>query len=593
MKNLKIRTKLIVSFGTLLLLSLVISVMTLNSIRTIQKGTDVIATSTLSNTECIWEMRRNLASSQRYALMAFAEEVISQIPDHLTIMAEDVERYKTLLQQCKQNDTIDQTKVQALETLFNQETLPREQMVSLLKQGTDEAARQAFIIFEEQYKPLQSEQGKLLMQIRDDQFAFAAQRNESAHDIYVGTQIFGVATAILLTLCCIFLALKLMQYIMLPLHEIQDATSALAAGDFSKELSYNSRDEFGETCQSIQTSFTELKRIISGITTNFAYMANGNFAFDGRANFPGEMAQIEQSGGVLLDKLNAFLHEIKSSADQIRAGSDQVASGAQSLAQGATEQASSIQELSASLSDVSNNVQTNAENSQKANTLAMTSGEVAQATLRDMQDMLEAMGKISMSSESIRKVIKVIDDITFQTNILSLNAAVEAARAGIAGKGFAVVADEVRNLAQKSSESAKEITALIESTIDSVNQGEQIAQKTSTAFNDLTVKIKEVVSTVNDIAIASQEQAETIQQITQGVDQISAVVQTNSATSEESAAASEQLSSQANVLTGLVGQFKLRPEVDLLAAHSMPATEASHAMPSMPSSSSVSPFDKY
>lgn len=590
MKNLKIKSKLIVSFGILLVLSLVISGLCLSSVQRIQKETNTLATTTLSNTECIWEMRRNLISAQRYALMALADEDPTQIAEYLNHTLQDVERNNVLLEQCKQNNSLDQSKIQNLESLFQQETDPRNRMIALLKDGSDVSNQQAFEIFENEYNPLQGQQASLLMQICDDQSQFAQNRVDFSQKIYHVTQIWGIAMAVLLCIICIVLVLRLMQYIIIPLHQIRDATSLLVQGDFSKELSYDSRDEFGETCRSIQASFVELKRIISIITSNFHKMADGDFGFDGRANFPGEMGEIEREGGVLLNNLNTFMYEIKSSVDQIRAGSDQIASGAQALAQGATEQASSIQELSASLGDVSANVHTNAENSKKANMLAMTSGEVAESTLHDMQNMLEAMDRISMSSESIRKVIKVIDDITFQTNILSLNAAVEAARAGVAGKGFAVVADEVRNLAQKSSESAKEITALIESTIDSVNQGEEIAQKTSTAFNDLSSKIHEVVSTVNEIAVASQEQAETIQQITQGVDQISAVVQTNSATSEESAAASEQLSSQANVLNNLVAQFKLRQEQNI-SPHSAPVD--SYTPASAPTVSHSSNFDKY
>ena len=570
MKNLKIRNKLFVVFGSLLALSLFISALSLSSIHRIQHETDILANTTLPNTSYIWEMRRNLVSTQRYCLMAFADQDPIQISKYLENAVQDVEQNKALLEQCKQNKSLDQAKVQQLETLMAQEETSRNRIFALLHDGSEASAVQAFQIFEEEYKPLQTQQSDIIMALRDDQTQFAKNRAAFAKKVYLISIIFGTATSVFLFLVGIFMLLKLLQYITIPLHRIQDATSALAAGDFSKELSYDSQDEFGETCRSIQTSFTELKRIIASISANFEQMAEGNISFFPDGHFPGEMDEIEKTGGILLDKLNLFLHEIKSSADQIRAGSDQVASGAQALAQGATEQASSIQELSASLNDVSSNVHTNAENSKKANQLAITSGKVAESTLVNMQEMLDAMGKISTSSESIRKVIKVIDDITFQTNILSLNAAVEAARAGAAGKGFAVVADEVRNLAQKSSESAKEITALIESTIESVSEGEQIAQTTSQAFNELTQKIQNVVTTVNEIAEASQAQAEIIEQITLGVDQISAVVQTNSATSEESAAASEQLSSQANILNDLVGQFKLRPEHNGMSQHIVP-----------------------
>ena len=199
----------------------------------------------------------------------------------------------------------------------------------------------------------------------------------------------------------------------------------------------------------------------------------------------------------------------------------------------------------------------NSENAGTASALATASGEVAQSTLENMNEMTSAMQEISLAAENIKKVIKVIDDIAFQTNILSLNAAVEAARAGSAGKGFAVVADEVRNLAGKSSEAVKSTTSLIESALDAVSHGEEIAERTHTAFEKLAEQVQKVVSTIGEISDASREQADAIQEITSGVDQISSVIQTNSATSQESAAASEELSGQANMLNSLVNRFRL------------------------------------
>ena len=157
-------------------------------------------------------------------------------------------------------------------------------------------------------------------------------------------------------------------------------------------------------------------------------------------------------------------------------------------------------------------------------------------------------------------VIATIENIAFQTNILALNAAVEAARAGSAGKGFAVVADEVRNLSAKSDEAAKATKELIDRSIVSVKEGNEIVQKVSVALQATNERAGLVMSSVQQIAKAAEEESEAIAQVTEGIDQISSVVQTNSATSEESAAASEELSSQAALMKELLARFKLRQD---------------------------------
>lgn len=256
--------------------------------------------------------------------------------------------------------------------------------------------------------------------------------------------------------------------------------------------------------------------------------------------------------------LNEVMYNISVAAEQVSAGSTQLSDSSMALSQGATEQASSISELSASIEEIASQTKVNADNAKEANRITEATKLSATEGNDQMKEMLKAMADINEASMNISKIIKVIDDIAFQTNILALNAAVEAARAGQHGKGFAVVAEEVRNLAARSSNAAKETTAMIEGSIKKSEGGTKIANETALALNSIVDKIASVADLIGNIDIASNEQAAGIEQINQGILQVTSVVQTNSATSEESAAASEELASQAILLEDQVAKFKIQ-----------------------------------
>ena len=173
-----------------------------------------------------------------------------------------------------------------------------------------------------------------------------------------------------------------------------------------------------------------------------------------------------------------------------------------------------------------------------------------------MQELIQCITQIKKNSSEITGIVKEIEDIAFQTNILALNASVEAARAGDAGRGFAVVANEVRRLAAKAAEASKMTAELALKNNESVEEGMAVADETGRSLVKVVDGAQEVSGVVDKISEASTRQAEAIAQIRSSIELISEIVQSNSATSEESAAASEELSAQAQLLKNLVEQFE-------------------------------------
>jgi len=247
----------------------------------------------------------------------------------------------------------------------------------------------------------------------------------------------------------------------------------------------------------------------------------------------------------VIDDLNAESAEAAAASSQVEAASHQ-------LAEASLEEASSMQETSSTLEETSSMVQQNNENTTLAAALSKQATQSAEKSNLEMVKMLDLMEKLEESSGEISRIVKVIDEIAFQTNLLSLNAAVEAAHAGDAGKGFAVVAGEVRILAQRSAQAAKETNVIIERNIKLATEGVELAKDVEESLIQIDEESKKVSNLVHEISIASEEQARGIHEIHKAVSQMEEAISSNAQTAEECAAASKELSIQSDEVQDVV-----------------------------------------
>lgn len=343
-----------------------------------------------------------------------------------------------------------------------------------------------------------------------------------------------------------------------PIQVITEGAAKLEAGDLNIHIDIVSDDELGHLAQAFNHISTIINNYVNDISEQLSQMANNNMDITITQDYIGDFIPIQVSIEKISASLNETLHEIVRSADEVSTSSESVSSGAQILSDGATEQESAIGRLAASIESLTQDVTANAKDAQTANEFVSEVNRNIEASNKEMEHLIRAMSAISHSSGEIEKIVKTIEDIAAQTNLLSLNASIEASRAGMAGKGFAVVANEIRGLASKSAQAVNQTAALIASSQEAVENGMGIADNTAKALMTVVKGSEEILGAMEKISNASQNQKSVLEQITSNVDQISSVVQSNTTFAQNSAATSAELSDQSRRLHELVNRFQLK-----------------------------------
>lgn len=341
-----------------------------------------------------------------------------------------------------------------------------------------------------------------------------------------------------------------------PLKKIQNKISEMAEGIISgADIDYNGDDDLGALADAVNTMAHHNGEIIGDITYTAGEIAKENLCVKPGVEYYGDYVPVKTALESIVDSVRDVIMNVEQAGREVSVGSEQMSKNSAVLSRAADEENVTVKQLNESLNIVYTQSNDNSDKAATARSIAEESMNLVNEGNEKMAKMLDAMNEISKNSSEIANIIQTIQDISSQTNILSLNASIEAARAGAAGKGFAVVAGEVGNLANKAAEAAKTTTQLIETSIKAVKNGTVIANETAEMLGKIVEKTDVTSKVVEDIADASAKQAESVKEVLAGMSSISNAVEQISDSARECADSSEELATQAATLHKTVDRF--------------------------------------
>ena len=344
--------------------------------------------------------------------------------------------------------------------------------------------------------------------------------------------------------------------LLLPITKVSDQMVSISEGDFHAPFNMLQDDsEVGRMVCAILFMKDNLVKIIREITSVLTQMGDGNYEVSLDQNYVGEFGEIKESFNKISQKIRHTLQSLRDMSNQIKMGSMQLSEAAANLAEASTSQATTVSDLSTLTDSLYTDMDKNSVDAKECVEIASRAGEALMAGNVKMEELKGAIGDISKRSEEIKNIIHVIEDIASQTNLLSLNAAIEAARAGDAGRGFAVVAEQVKNLAEQSAKSAGETTKLIEATVDAVDKGIAIADETAANISEVMAGAQTATQKMGQISKLLQQNVEYMKQVDADLGEIQGVIDTNAATSEETAAISQEQTGQVEIMAQLMDKF--------------------------------------
>ena len=541
----KITKKLLISFIVIVILYLATVFTALYGVRKITGNFDEFYNKSYQIVKESMDFRLNQYIVARDMLLIVNEKntetTAEELKEAKTSMAIVDQAMENLMKLNGENDMMSE-----LKQLHGELVIPREKVMTLLE---NEKYDDAMKVYQNDYSPKAVEARSFLRDLETETKkaadAYYLSSNQSASVMLISLVVLSIVTLLLTSALWFIIARSITK----PIQTLKKAAKDLSNGNLHTKLEYHSQDELGSLADSMRETITTLSVYVNEIEKTMLMIGKGKLNYQAGVEFKGDFITLSESLNQISSLLSKSMLQIANSAEQVSGGAQQISNGAQMLSQGASEQAGSIEELATSINEISENVKNNADDTVAAS--------------EQMDRVTEAIEEIKQNSMDITGIVKDIEDIAFQTNLLSLNAAVEAARAGDAGRGFSVVASEIRKLATKTTEASKTTAELIKKSTTSVEEGSTLISSAEQSMKHVVEGAREVANKIERISQSNIQQANFIIQIRQSIGMISDIVQGNSATSEESAAASEELAAQAQLLRELVNKFELRDEEGL------------------------------
>ena len=377
----------------------------------------------------------------------------------------------------------------------------------------------------------------------------------------------------------IFVAFLISRAIANPIKAIAKVADDISVGDIQHAIHFESKDEIGVLAESFRRLIDYMKSL-----ANAAERIAAN-DLTVQVTPKGDKDVLGNAFKTMTTNLTAMIRQVTDNSTQLVSAATEIASTSEQMARGSQEQtgqtaqvSSAVEEMTATIVESSRNAGEAAGQAKEAANAARAGNQVVSQTIEGMnriaqvvQESANTVQELAKSSDKIGEIIGVIDDIADQTNLLALNAAIEAARAGEQGRGFAVVADEVRKLAERTTKATKEITDMIkgiqndtkgavasmEQGINEVQHGRELADKAGESLTAIATYSQKVMDMIQQIATAAEEQSAASEEIARSVEGIARVTKENATGVEQSAAAAEQLNRQAEGLQKMVGRFKV------------------------------------